>query len=240
MLTGQTLRVKPLHDSCGASHTITVLLPEATQANSRALTATERAWTVQTAAQPAEQRHRGQLAVDTALLAAMAVTRPRDGYYIVAAQDETGTVRGLSLFTFTPTPAPGVWELDLHVVSPHDQLGSPKDCVTRGIGSEMLGADMAIMTSRACTRTELHPLDEKADRFWRARGFVPDAPDELGLSCPGMQGLAAAYANSPTDDEDMVAMEPEQLRRVSFFAYYRRVDTIVAARGLQPSTTKET
>ncbi len=237
-LTGTTLRTKVLRDTCGASHTFAILLPEPTQANASALTATERSWAAQTAAQPPEQRHRGQLAVDTALLAAMAVTRPSPDRYIVAAQDETGTVRGLSLFTFETSPPPSRWELDLHVVSPRDQLGSPKDCVTRGIGSEMLGADMAIMTSRACTRTELHPLDEKADRFWRARGFSPDGPpDELGLSCPGMTALAAAYAHSPTDDEDMVVMDPDQLRRVSFFAYYSRVTTIIAARGTMNPTT---
>lgn len=223
-LTGTVLRSKVLRDTCGGSHAFTILLPSSAAANRSALLAASREWEAQVQKQPPLQRHRAQLAVDTAFIAAEAVTRPTPDRFIVVAQDDTGALRGLSLVTFKARPAPGTWHLDLHVVSPKDQLGSAKDCATRGIGSEMLGADMAIMTSRACTRTELTPLDDKAASFWRSRGFQPDRHG-LGLSCPGMEGLAAAYAHSPTDDEDMVTVDPAQLARFSLYAR----ETLIAA-----------
>ena len=216
-LTGTTLRSKALSDACGASHTITVLKADKTPANRSALLALERTWRTQTQAQPPDQRHRGQLGVDTTAIAAGLIAQPNPDEYIVAAQDETGTIRGLSLFYFVPTS--GVWHLGLHVVQPSDQLGASSACTLRGVGSEMLGADMALMTSRACTVTELEPLDAKAASFWRARGFAPAGDDQWLLTCPGMQGLAAAYAHSPTDDGDMLVMDSVRLTRISLFRY---------------------
>ncbi len=221
MLAGTVLRTKVLTDTCGKRHDISIIQVSRTPANRTALIQGQRDWLDQAQRQPPEVRYRGTFAADTAAIAAGEIRNPDPNIYIVAAQDETGKLRGLSLFRLRPDT--GSWYLGLHTVQPADQLGATTGaCVLRGVGSEMLGADMALMTSRVCSRTELEPLDDRAEAFWRARGFVP-AGDGLALSCPGMQGLAAAYAHSPTDDQDMLVMSVAWLGRVSLVRYRRSI-----------------
>jgi len=229
-LTGRTLRTKVLPDGCGISHTITVLLPECSESNRKALIAAERAWRAEVKLQPVAQRERASLAVDTAWIASQSLCRddlgPAHDHYIVAAQDETGTLRGLSIFYYDEPRK--VWWLALHSRDPHDQGGSSASCQIRGVGSELLGADADLMTSRICTTVELHPLDTAAANFWRARGFTtrdgkPCADlTTCQLSCQGLQGLRSAYAHTPTEDQDMLC---HQLTGV-----YGRLDYSLQAR----------
>lgn len=213
MLTGPTLRTRTLTDACGKPHVVTILRPDDTPANRASLLASEKVWRAQMLTQPVAQLRRARLAVDTAYSAAQALGFRRDAHYILAAQDETGALRGLITFLFWDTRQ--AWEIALLTVSPTDQGGSSEQCQLRGVGSELTGAAAAVMSTKMCTRTELSPLDEQAREFYIRRGFTCPTPvtdpktgavklDDCVLSCPGLTKLAATYAHSPTDDEDMV------------------------------------
>ncbi len=226
-LAGDVLRVRTLTDTCGAPHVITIVEPSCTPSNRAYLFAQEQVWQEQMAAQPPLQRHRGRLAVDTAYLAARSLCDHIPDSHILAAQDESGALRGLSLFYYLPDRQ--VWDLALHVRDPHDQGGSGEACQIRGVGSELLGADADVMASRLCTTVELMPLDEAAARFWRARGFAAadgrdcSEDDVCTLSCPGLERLRATYAASPRDDQDMLCNQ--------WVGYFGRVDVSLHARA---------
>jgi len=218
-LTGTTLRTKVLSDSCGVTHTITVLEPAPTGANRSSLLASEKAWKYEAGSQPVEQRRRAEFAADVAYIAAGTIQaqRPPDSH-VIAAQDETGALRGLSIFHYDPGKS--AWHLGLHTVGPRDQGGADNDCPLRGVGSEMLGADADVMTSRICTTVTLTPLDDKARAFWTRRGFTPNGVSDLTLSCPGLQALRATYAHTPNDDEDQCCDDLGERFKTSLSARY--------------------
>ena len=214
-LTGRLLRTKTLARQGGEGclpAIVSILLPDCSDTNRLALLSTEQAWKEQAEAQPASQQERARLAVDTAWIASQSLCRPdlgpANGHYITAAQDDQGAVVGLSIFYYIAEKQ--LWLLALHTRDPHDQGGSPATCQIRGVGSELLGADAQLMASRVCATVELHPLDAGAARFWQSRGFraAGDQPcsdnGACTLSCPGLRGLVAAYATTPTEDQDML------------------------------------
>lgn len=213
MLTGTTLRVRQLSDSCGDVHTVTILRPAATDANRKAFLDAERIWRDRARAIPhsdVDASYRAYFAVDVAFLAAATTRDVPEDEYIVAAVDERGAVVGISIFRLED----GVWHLLLHTVDPRFQGGSAAECQIRGIGSELLGADAALMNERLCTRVELEPLDAKAEAYWRSRGFH-NSTAPLHLTCPELRTLEAAYAHTPHDDADQLADDPPRRRRVS-------------------------
>ncbi|HUZ01594.1 MAG TPA: hypothetical protein VMU89_14695 [Thermomicrobiaceae bacterium] len=220
MLTGTTLRTKSLTDACGVSHVITIIEPAPTAANRSSLLASEKAWKYEAGSQPVEQRRRAEFAADVAYIAAGTIQaqRPPDSH-VIAAQDETGALRGLSIFHYDPGKQN--WHLGLHTVGPRDQGGADNDCPLRGVGSEMLGADADVMATRICTTVTLTPLDDKARAFWTRRGFAPTGPSDLSLSCPGLQALRATYAHSPTDDQDQCCDDLVERSKVSLSARQR-------------------
>lgn len=198
MLTGEPCRVRQLMTTCGRPVTLTVLRPAPTEANRAELLAASHRWRAEAKALPAtsDGKHRAFFASDVAFLAGSAVPTPLANHFILAAQDEAGTLRGLALYRLEER---GVWELDLLTTDPENQGGNPNPCPIRGIGSEMLGTIAADMVARQCSSVELEPLDPAAERFWRARGFH-NSTKPLHLTCPEMQALALRFANSPHDD----------------------------------------
>ncbi len=213
MLTGTTQRVRVLSDSCGGTHVITILTPDATPANRSSLFASEKLWTQQAESLPPDEldaTRRAYFARDVAYIAAATIVANEPDETIVAAQDSTGALRGLSIYRFED----GIFHLLLHTTSPRDQGGNPSTCQTRGIGSELLGADADLMLSKLCTRVELEPLDAAAERYWRSRGFH-NGTAPLHLSCPELVQLGLIYANSPRDDADQLVDCLPIRRRVS-------------------------
>jgi L-amino acid N-acyltransferase YncA len=221
-LTGAPCRQKTLSDACGKVHCITIVQPAATADNKRVLLATEKLWRAYQRTQPVEQWMRSRLAIDTAFIAANALPRQgteRADYHILVAQDEAGEVRGIATFDYFVERQ--AWELFLLTVSPQDQGGSLERCQIRGIGSELLGATLDVMTAKHCTAVELSPLDEKARGFWERRGFrlTGDDPSKPWvMQCPAMQAFAMRYAQSPTDDEDLLVDDLTRRQHVSIEA----------------------
>lgn len=215
-LTGTTLRTKDLSDGCSVSHTITILEPAASAANRSSLLASEKIWKREADQQPLGQRRRAEFAADVAYIAATSLLELPPDSHVIAAQDETGMLRGLSIFHYDPGKQ--AWHLGLHTVGPRDQGGATNDCPLRGVGSEMLGADAALMAARTCTTVELTPLDDKARAFWTRRGFSPRGPTDMTLTCPGLQTLVATYAHSPTDDEDQCCDDLLERSKISLSA----------------------
>ncbi len=215
-LTGTTLRTRALTDRCSAPHTITILEPSPIAANRSALLASEKQWKREADTQPAGQRRRAEFAADVAFIAAGTLLELPPDSHVIAAQDETGKLRGVSIFHYDPGKQN--WHLGLHTVGPLDQGGATSECPLRGVGSEMLGADADVMASRLCTTVTLTPLDDKARAFWMRRGFTPSGRSDLSLSCPGLETLRTTYAHSPTDDEDQCCDDLVERSKVSLSA----------------------
>jgi hypothetical protein len=212
MLTGKTLRTRTLQSAAGLPVEITILQPDApNQANRDALFATSFRWTEDAkrliASGDYDASRRAHFASDVAYIAASGILSfpfP-DTNYLLVAQDSAGNVRGLMMFRLDDQ----TWELDLLTTDPQDQGGNPNTDPVRGIGSELLGAGTDLMNARLCTQVRLEPLDERAEQYWRGRGFTPVAgSDYFQISCPELQALAARYAHSPHDDTDMVVCSP--------------------------------
>ena len=212
MVTGATLRSKVLRDARGGVVVVRVVRPDYTEGNRTALLTTEKMWAAEAKRLPvgSEAAKRAKFASDVAFLGAQTLIRPLADHYILVAVDDLGTVRGLSMYRLDA----GTWHLDLHTVAPRDQGGNPNPNPVRGIGSELLGAATADMAARVCSRVELEPLDAKAERYWRSRGFH-NTVEPLHLSCPELQRLAATYAHTPTDDEHQLCDRRMARRRVS-------------------------
>jgi len=183
----------------GRCITITILAPDPTPENIRELSTTARRWKAQgirlTGKGENTGGYRAVFAGDVAFAAADGLRA--HACCVLAAQDQLDLVRGLILFFLHSDGSK--WEIPFATVDPDNQGGSLNRDPYRGIGTELLGAAVADMSTTACTRLELETLDGAAEEFWRRRGFH-NTTEPLHMTCPEMRALAARLAHTETDD----------------------------------------
>jgi hypothetical protein len=203
MITGRVVRSRVLPTASGRRVPMQVVQPDYTLGNVQALADTSRLWRQQAAevfTRPQQHLH-AQFAADVAWVAATNLRQyppsNRDGLILVA-ETEDGVVLGLNLARWDP--AANAWYLALQTTRPVDQPGYPNQDKVKGIGSELLGAQVAELVARDCTTLEMEPLDDEARAYWQRQGFSPSVDDELRMSCPDARQLAMRLAGSPHDD----------------------------------------
>lgn len=201
-MTGKQLRERTLTTSGGRAVHIRVLRPAYSLSNVRELAFTYQEWRRQALAIEHTYPDAAFHAAFAAEVARIAAERLQDfadqpRHLLVVAVDDAGEVMGINTAYWVPEEQ--VWYLAVGTTRPVDQPGYPNPDQVRGIGSEVIGALVALMNAEVCAPVTLEPLDADARRFWAARGFH-GAGEEMRMTCPESRTLEMHLAHSERDD----------------------------------------
>jgi len=86
---------------------------------------------------------------------------------VIIVRDDYGRLLATATYRITGTEG----FIDLQVIDPQHLAGSPGAAQLRGIGTALTAAISRQVLRAGVTDLYLHPLDDAADSFWRARGF---------------------------------------------------------------------
>lgn len=239
MLQGQELRRRSLSTASGRPLTLRVIRPEPTTANIAALRGVSDKWRAEAKALPrgSPARFHATFASDVAFVAARDLHD--SNRRILVGLDDAGDVLGI--VSVLKDPGGRDWTYSLQTATPRNQPSNPNPDKVRGVGNEMTGAALALMTSELCADVRLHCLDEAACAHWRNVGFIGPDPN-LGMTCSAATLAAQRYANTPQDKPDegedtSVADDLEELEKASLepddYTYFARMRQDVRHRELE-------
>lgn len=239
MISGRELRRRNLSTQSGRPVVLRVIRPEPTAANIAALRAVSDRWRAEAKALPrgSPARFHATFASDVAFVAARDL---RDANRrILVGVDDADEVLGI--VSVLKDPGGRDWTYSLQTAAPQNQPSNPNPDKVRGVGNELTGAALALMTGELCADVRLHCLDEAACAHWRNVGFVGPDPN-LGMTCSAATLAAGRYANTPQDKPDQgedtsAADDLEDLEKVSLepddYAFFARMRQSIRHRELE-------
>lgn len=203
MIAGELIASEDVQSSDGQRVRLNVYRAEPGPENARALTLIGQLWYRQSeAADQGGHRDPAFRAFFAGTAAFIAADRVADHECCVLVAEDAATDEVLGLAVYTP--GPGEWWLNDVTVSPRNQPDFPAAVQVRGVGSALLAqVAEAADAEPGCNRISLYPLDDAAERFWRARGFHSrnDEPP-YHLTCDEVHRLAERNRQAGPDCPD--------------------------------------
>lgn len=218
-VTGKTVRTKALSTKSGRSVTVSVIRPEPTLDNIRELRRVSDRWDDDAELiRDEQQQHRAYFAGYVAFEAAVKLLVQLDGNEgccVLVAQDERGEVLGVA--TYRPEADGISWYLENLALAPRQQHNPLNADPIRGIGTSLLGVIAQDVCDGACHRLWLRTLDQKAEQFWKGRGFH-NTTEPLHLEAREVAALKEELSHShpdrPDEDDIPFALVLERWRAV--------------------------